>query len=90
MKKTTPGDWRKLAKLALVAGVSAAIFYGRKSSMKKLEATKANPSIHQYLNRLVEFFDMTNIDKAQDEFLTMVDFGLYPHEAFEIITYSPE
>lgn len=90
MKKITPGEWRKWAKIAVATGIGVAIFLGRKSSIKKLEASKANPSIHQYLNRLVEFFDAYSIDKAQDEFLTMVDFGLYPHEAFEIITYSPE
>jgi len=55
----------------------------RNKSFQKLQQKNTNPTINQYLNRLREFFEVDILDQAEDEFLTLVDFGLSPNSAFE-------
>lgn len=63
---------------------------GQHKSKKMLEHHKKNPTIAQYLNRLKEFYDESNIDKIEDEFLSLVDFGIEPMYAFEAVTFNGE
>jgi hypothetical protein len=49
------------------------------------EQYKKNPNIAQYLNRLVEFFDISYIKIIESKFLEMVDYGLDPSEAFNLL-----
>jgi len=46
---------------------------------------KNQPNIRQYLNRLVEFFEQKTIKDVENKFLNMVDHGLDPSIAFDII-----
>lgn len=55
---------------------------GNIRSRKKIVALNNEPSINQYLNRLTEFFDSSSIEYVEDEFLTLVDFGMSPRNAF--------
>lgn len=61
------------------------VLLSRKLSYKNLNIKNNNPTIVQYLNRLSEFFENNNLDKAEDEFLTLVDFGISPTSAFESV-----
>jgi len=58
-----------------------------KNNSKKT-VIKHNPTINQYLNRLKEFFDSENIDRIEDEFLNLVDFGINPNAAFDAVTWD--
>lgn len=49
------------------------------------EYYKKNPNIAQYLNRLIEFFDIRYINIVQSRFLEMIDHGLDPSEAFNLL-----
>lgn len=49
------------------------------------EQYKKNPNIAQYLNRLIEFFDINYIQIIESKFLEMVDYGLDPSEAFNLL-----
>lgn len=70
--------------LALMFALGSSI--GRHSSKKNLKHKEHSPSIYQYLNRLIEFYPDYQLDYIQDEFLTLVDFGLSPSEAFSAVT----
>ena len=58
---------------------------GKANSKKKLMQKNSDPSIAQYLNRLVEFYPNYQLDYMEDEFLTLVDFGLSPSDAFNAV-----
>lgn len=58
---------------------------GRASSKKHLNKKEKDPSINQYLNRLIEFYPDYQLDYIEDEFLTLVDFGISPKEAFNAV-----
>lgn len=58
---------------------------GKANSKKKLIQKNNDPSIAQYLNRLVEFYPNYQLDYIEDEFLTLVDFGLSPSDAFNAV-----
>ena len=58
---------------------------GRINSKKKLQKKNNDPSIAQYLNRLIEFYPESQLDYMEDEFLTLVDFGLSPSDAFSAV-----
>lgn len=87
---STSGDKvRARAKVAGLAAIAITIVVARHISMKKINnMTEKDPSVGQYLNRLIEFFDSENIEKAQDEFLNMIDFGVMPQDAFGILVFS--
>ncbi len=57
-------------------------FIGKNKSKKKLISAQLDPTIPQYLNRLLEFYDTNLLSQAEDEFLNLVDFGLSPKNAF--------
>lgn len=88
MKMSTNG--KRLAFAIIGTIVAAAVVVSQINSAKKLKSKKNDPTIGQYLNRLVEFFGPEELDRAQDEFLNMVDFGMYPREAFSIIVFNGE
>lgn len=46
---------------------------------------KNQPNIRQYLNRLIEFFEQKTIKDIENKFLNMIDHGLDPSIAFDII-----
>jgi hypothetical protein len=54
-------------------------------SRKKIADLNRTPSIQQYLNRLIEFSDSESLDKFEDQFLTMVDFGSSLSDAFDTV-----
>lgn len=64
--------------LAFSIGVAIA----RAASSREIDLKNVSPTINQYLNRLREFFDDGNLDMAEDEFLSLVDFGISPESAF--------
>lgn len=87
MKNTSGKKFRKKIKYGILIALVLSIYLGQRSSMRKLVAhARKDPTLGQYLNRLIEFFDTANIDYAEDEFMYLVHFGVYPHEAFDIIT----
>jgi len=49
-----------------------------------------SPTIAQYLNRLIEFFDSDSIDLAEDNFLNLVDFGISLNGAFESTVFGEQ
>lgn len=61
---------------------------GKKCSAKKLEQYSDQPSIFQYLNRLIEFYPISDIQVIEKEFLNLIDFGLSPQSAFSAMTQS--
>lgn len=58
----------------------------RNKSKNQLNKKDSDPTLSQYINRLKEFFDIKNIEKVEDEFLTLIDFGLNPNDAFNTVT----
>lgn len=84
------GDKKSFFIKASIAALSIVILYSKHKSHKKLGSLKNDPTIGQYLNRLIEFFSDDSLDRAQEEFLDMVDFGVYPKDAFKILTFNGE
>lgn len=80
------GDIKKIVLIGLVAG----IVIEKLISDKNFKSLNQKPSINQYLNRLSEF----NVDKSlvdiQNQFIELIDFGLSPEGAFNIIQYNGE
>ncbi|MDA0345059.1 MAG: hypothetical protein O3C54_03770 [Proteobacteria bacterium] len=72
------GDKYAVVCLAFLLGSAI----GKVRSKKKIIRLNKQPSIEQYLNRLTEFFDCNYLEYAEDEFLTLVDFGMSPENAF--------
>jgi hypothetical protein len=73
----------KLAFITFMFILGASI--GSRNSRKKLDRKELDPSIGQYLNRLIEFYPTYQLDYIEDEFLTLVDFGFSPSEAFKTV-----
>lgn len=71
-------------KIYLILGILAAI-YIKNMLFDPFSYYKNNPSISQYLNRLIEFFDSRSINSMQNVFLQMIDHGLSPEEAFNTV-----
>lgn len=71
-------------KIYLILGILAAV-YIKNMLFDPFFYYKNNPSISQYLNRLIEFFDSRSINSMQDIFLQMIDHGLSPKEAFNTV-----
>lgn len=67
--------------LALFASFLVINLY-KKVSKNKLIQEENIPRLDQYLNRLTEFYSSEELDLAEDQFLTLVDFGLSPERAF--------
>jgi len=67
--------------IALAASFLVINMY-KKLSKNKLIEKENIPRLDQYLNRLTEFYSAEELDLAEDEFLTLVDFGLSPQRAF--------
>jgi hypothetical protein len=87
----TGEESRTKLKIGVLAGLTIVLVIARNISIKSVKKmTHKDPTIGQYLNRLVEFFDSEKIDQAQDEFLNMIDFGVMPQDAFGILTFSGE
>lgn len=84
------GDKKSLILKGSLIALLTLAFYSKHVSSKKLFNLKKDPTLGQYLNRLIEFFNEESLDRAQEEFLNMVDFGMYPHEAFKILTFDGE
>lgn len=84
-------SFNKGIKMSLCAALAVALIVSQKISTKKLKTIYSqDPTINQYLNRLVEFFDTQRIDQAEDEFLNMIDFGVLPRDAFSILVFNGE
>lgn len=47
-----------------------------------LSTYEKTPHLNQYLNRLLEFFELTHLDDARAQFLQLVNSGIEPGEAF--------
>jgi hypothetical protein len=87
---TNGKSFRTLLKLTCVGIVAMTLVISRSRSKKSLDKLSKDPTLVQYLNRLIEFFEPEQLPYAEDDFLTMVDFGVYPHEAFRIVTHVGE
>ena len=57
--------------------LAAGYTLGQNRSKKMSEEHRKNPTLHQYLNRFKEFFNL-------------IDFGMSPEMAFESITFNGE
>ena len=74
----------------LLALVLIGYSIGRNKSKKSLEQYKKDPTISQYINRLKEFYNDIDMDKMEDEFLSLIDFGVHPKYAFEAVIFNGE
>lgn len=84
------GDKKSFFLKASIVALGIGILCSRRNSHKKLANLKDDPTVGQYLNRLIEFFSDDSLDRAQEEFLDMIDFGVYPKDAFKILTFNGE
>lgn len=75
----------KNGKPLLLLSISLFIFIFQKKSMNNLDRYKEYPLINQYVNRLKEFFEFDQIKKEETNFLSLIDHGLDPKEAFDAI-----
>ena len=69
----------------IITSFFVGMLISRNKSKNALNKKKYDPTLNQYMNRLREFFDMENLDKMEDEFLCLIDFGLNPNDAFETV-----
>lgn len=79
-------SWNPIFFCFIIGGL---MFFQSKSS-KKLKNNCKDASIQQYINRLTEFFDSDQMHLVRKEFLEMIDYGLYPKNAFKILTFDGE
>jgi len=70
----------------LVTSFFIGMIISRNKSKNQLNKKDSDPTLSQYINRLKEFFDIKNIEQVEDEFLTLIDFGLNPNDAFNTVT----
>lgn len=63
---------------------------GQNRSRKMSEEHRRNPTVHQYLNRFKEFYDEDKMQSIEQEFFSLIDFGMSPEMAFEAITFNGE
>ena len=66
---------------SFILGVSIA----RNKSMNSLKPKKKDPTVYQYKNRLKEFYDSDILINIEQEFLSLVEFGLSPTSAFDAV-----
>lgn len=72
-----------LSATMIIAGLAILIFQNRSKSM--LDRYKEYPSIRQYLNRFPEFFEKGIIEKSENHFLSLIDYGFDPEIAFKLV-----
>lgn len=72
-------------KILVTIGLSCCLIAVNRLSKKNMVKMETFPRLDQYLNRLKEFYSEDMLAYMEDEFLTLVDFGLSPHRAFESI-----
>lgn len=77
-------------KKTLIFATVFSILVAKVISDKKLQKINKDPTVGQYLNRLTEFFEHESLDYMQDEFLNLVQFGVYPKDAFSIVVFNGE
>lgn len=65
-------------------------FLGRNKSKKNLKQKTLNPTTNQYLNRLIEFYDSSEMNIIENEFFSLVDFGMSPEYAFMALIKNGE
>lgn len=91
MKKTMNGnDKCSVVSISIGALALGAIIYFQTKSLNKLKLNTSDISIQQYLNRLTEFFNENELPNVKKEFLGMIEFGMYPKNAFKILTFDGE
>lgn len=57
----------------------------RKKYINLFKSQMLDPTVFQYLNRLIEFYDFENLSNAQKDFLNLIDHGVSPFNAFDQI-----
>ena len=57
----------------------------RKKYIDLFKSHMLDPTVFQYLNRLIEFYDFENLSNAQKDFLNLIDRGVSPFDAFDQI-----
>lgn len=70
----------------LITSLFVGVLIAQNKSRHSLNNKEYDPTLTQYLNRLREFFDIENLDKMEDEFLCLIDFGLNANDAFNTVT----
>lgn len=83
-------DKCSLASIGISVLILGAIVYSQTKSLNKLKLNTSDISIQQYLNRLTEFFNENELPNVKREFLGMIEFGMYPKNAFKILTFDGE
>ena len=78
MKNTTG------TKLAFL-GLACTILYFRYRSSFMLDRYNSKPEIRHYLNRLIEFYDLSALDNVRQSFFEMLDYGLDADQAFHLL-----
>lgn len=63
---------------------------GRNKSKKNLKQKTLNPTTNQYLNRLIEFYDSSEMNIIENEFFSLVDIGMSPEHAFMSLVKNGE
>ena len=61
------------------------LFMIRKKYINLFKSQMRDPTVFQYLNRLIEFYDFKNLSNAQKGFLNLIDHGVSPINAFDQI-----
>lgn len=70
----------------LITSFFIGMMISRNKSKNQLIKKDSDPTLSQYINRLKEFFDIKKIEQVEDEFLSLIDFGLNPNDAFNAVT----
>lgn len=76
----------KNGKLIILSICAAAIAVSVYNNGKFKKQIKTKASMLQYRNRLSEFFDVDEIQKAFEEMQEYIDFGISTDKAFQMIT----
>lgn len=69
----------------LISSLLLGISIAKNKSMDSLKPKKKDPTIYQYKNRLKEFYDSDSLFDIEQEFLSLVEFGLSPTSAFDTV-----
>lgn len=68
--------------ILIIAGASLAVLFVL--SHKQIKQT-VEPTLQQWTNRLIEHFEPENIVEAAKRFLGLIDSGVAPAHAFEMV-----